>query len=263
MFYVSEEEKAAYGEFFIKSAETDCFYKARPNYYFGLNQEMGGLHAAAKGVGLKQLYDKEKKTWMILRTRMHIDKLLDWTDTIRLETWCQDGYRLYCPRAVRAYDKADGSPVFQADNWWVIMDLARKRPCKPDILKDTLPAADADKHYFDPIFPAFPKADEYQGPELAAWPAEVNYYDTDYNRHVNNISYISWIMEALPKEFLDSYMPSFFDVKWEKQSYLTDSLSIRTFTKDGLDSDKPLLFSQIIRGEETVFEAATEWRQRD
>lgn len=267
MFYVDEEEKIGCGEFFIKSPETDCFYKARPSYYFGLNQEMGGLHATAKGVGLKKLYDEEQKTWMIIRTRMHIDKLMNWADIIRLETWCQDGYRLYCPRAVRAYDKADGSPVFQADNWWVIMDLARKRPCRPDIIKDVLPESDPDKRHFDPAFPAFAKAEDYSEEMLQDWPIEVTYYDTDYNRHVNNISYVNWIMEALPKEFLDSYMPSFFDVKWEKQCFLTDELYVRTSLKNSLESSKPEIFSKIIRrngsDEETVFEAATEWRKRD
>ena len=246
----------------IKSMDTDCFYYAKPTFYFGLNQEIGGLHATAKGVGVEQLYNKEKKTWMIIRTRMHINKLAHWPQDLKVTTWCQEGYRLYCPRAVKAYDES-GAELFAAENWWVVMDLERKRPCKPDFILPYLPPAEKEKYYFDPAFPQFPKIEEYSDKPLEPWSIKINYYDTDYNRHVNNISYVSWILDALPKSFLDSYMPSLLDVKWEKQCFLTDDLYVLTYSKNGYDSERPELFSRIVRGDEVVFEALSEWRKRD
>lgn len=258
MFYV-DEENVGHDEVFVKSMDCDCFYKARPSFYFGLNQELGGLHAKEKGCDLKHIYDKEKKTWMILRTRMDISKMANWTDTLSFRTWCQEGYRLYGPRAIEAADKETGEPVFSTLSWWVIMDLARNRPCKPDFYADRLPFADKDTYFKDPVLPAFPTIDDFPDGKLDDLKISINYYDTDYNRHVNNISYVNWILDAFPKQFLDEYMPMLIDVKWEKQSFLTDNLFVETFKKKG---DNPSFLSRIIRDGECVFEGLTQWRKK-
>ncbi len=262
MFYI-DEENVGHDEFFVKSMDCDCFYKARPSFYFGLNQELGGLHADKKGCSVQQIFDEEQKTWMIIRTRMEINKMANWKDTLSFRTWCQEGYRLYGPRFIECTDKETGEPVFSSGSWWVIMDMARKRPCKPDYFKDRLPFADKEKHFKDPVFPQFAKVEEFTGERLADWNVEINYYDTDYNKHVNNISYVNWILDAFPKSFLDEYRPTLIDAKWEKQSFLEDELVVQTYAKDTLTADNPSFISRIIRsgenGEEIVFESQTAW----
>ena len=44
---------------YFQSTDTDCFYEVRPQKYFGLNQEVAGLHATLKGAGLKDMLDNE------------------------------------------------------------------------------------------------------------------------------------------------------------------------------------------------------------
>ena len=268
MFYVDDENVGHYPDYFVLSTDTDCFYRAKPAFFFGLNQELGGLHAAEKGCALKKIYDEEKKTWMILRTRMEIHSLPKWTDTLEGITWCQEGYKLYGPRFIEIRNKTTGEKVFESGSYWVIMDLERKRPCKPNIFQDRLPFADKEKHWKDPVFPLFPSFDEFSGEKIEEKPVLINYYDTDYNRHVNNISYVNWTLDALSHDFLDSYYPTLIDVKWEKQSYLEDNLIVKTHAKEnhGFNSDKPVLLSQVIRKnkdqEEEVFSALSEWTKR-
>lgn len=254
MFY-TDNENVGHDDVFVKSIDCDCFYKAKPSFYFGLNQELGGLHAADKGCALKKIFDEEQKTWMIIRTRMEIYKMVNWTDTLELSTWCQEGYRLYGPRFIECIDKNTREKVFTSGSWWVVMDLARKRPCKPDVFKDRLPFADKEKHYKDPVFPPFTQIEEYDGESLPDLPVGINYYDTDYNRHVNNISYVNWILDAFPKDFLDENRPTLIDAKWEKQSFLADSLVVKTYSRKNGTS----YLSRIVRGDEIVFEAMTEW----
>ena len=38
---------------YFQSTETDCFYVVKPQKYFGISQEVAGIHAAIKGAGLK------------------------------------------------------------------------------------------------------------------------------------------------------------------------------------------------------------------
>lgn len=257
MFYI-DEENVGHDDIFVKSIDCDCFYKARPSFYFGLNQELGGLHANTKGCGLKKIYDEEQKTWMIIRTRMEIDKIVDWTDTLSLRTWCQEGFKLYAPRAVEAYDKASGESVFKTLSWWVVMDLAKKRPCRPNVFDERLPLADKEKHYASPMLPQYPDESEFSI-KLSPMDVSINYYDTDYNRHVNNISYVNWMLDSFPKTFLDEYRPKLIDVKWEKQSFLEDHLVVHTLKKENTEE----YLTTITRGDECVFRGLSEWVKKD
>ena len=260
MFYI-DDDNVGHDDVFVKSMDCDCFYKARPSFYFGLNQELGGLHATAKGCGLKKIFDEEKKTWMIIRTRMEIQKLADWTDTLSLRTWCQEGYHLYGPRMVECIDSKTKDAIFNTSSWWVVMDMERKRPCKPDCFKDRLPFANKDRYYKNPALAPIPALEEFKGEALPDWDIKINYYDTDYNRHINNISYINWTLDAFPKTFLDEFMPSIIDVKWERQSFLTDKLVVKTYA----DENNTSFLSRIIREnepQEIVFEAYTAWKKK-
>lgn len=268
MIYI-DEDNVGQGEFFVPSFETDCFYKAKPAFYFGLNQEIGGLHAGEKGCAIENIYTEEGKTWMILRTRMEVHKYVKWTDTLTFKTWCQEGYRLYAPRFIETFDKKDGSRVFESGTWWVIMDMIKKRPCKPSVFEDRIPYGNKEKYYKSPEFPPFPSSDEYHGEILPEYDIKVNYYDTDYNRHVNNISYVNWALDVYPKEFLDSYEPYFMDAKWERQSYLTDKLTAITVgkTETSLTDENPELLTKILRKDEngeveSVFEMSSIWRRK-
>ena len=79
---------------------------------------------------------------------------------------------------------------------------------------------------------------------------------------MNNISYVNWILDALPKEFLDSYMPTLLDVKWIHQCFLTDDITVFTYSDAGFSNETPSLYSKIMRGDEVVFEATSEWKRR-
>ena len=262
MFYV-DEDNIGHEEVFVKSIDTDSFYDAKPSFYFGLNQEMGGLHANAKGCGLKTIRDEEKKTWMIIRTRMEIGKISKWMDTLSLDTWYQEGYKLYSPRMIECKDKSTGETVFNSTSWWIVMDLERMRPCRPDVFSKKLPFAEKSLRWKDPALPPYPSMDLFIQDAFSEKDISISYYDTDYNKHVNNISYVTWAMESFPKEFLDSNRPTSIDVKWEKQSFLGDTLKAKTFK--GKEND--LYMTKIYRIEPTgeeleVFTAVSEWTSR-
>ena len=75
-----DENNIGHDSSYFMSPDTDGFYKVKVQRYFGLSQEVAGFHAALKGAGLKEMLDKEGRTWMILRTRMNINKIASWMD---------------------------------------------------------------------------------------------------------------------------------------------------------------------------------------
>lgn len=248
---------------YFMSTDTDNKYIVKPVKYFGLSQEEAGVHAALKGAGLKDMLDKEGRTWMILRTRMTVNSYAKWMDEYIAETWCQKGFKLYCPRAVRAFDK-ENNLLFSAESLWIVMNAVRMRPEKPEYIEPRLPEVTDKSLIFNPDFPKFPSADEYTGEEFPSEQIHIDYYDYDYNRHVNNLSYINWLMSSFPPSWLDSHCPAFFDVEWKKQCHFEDRLYAKTVKKDG---EKAEFYTSIVRkpengDEEVVFHAITQWREK-
>lgn len=251
-------------ENYMMSPDCDSFYKAKVSRYFGISQEVAGVHASLKGCGLKKMLDEEGRTWMILRTRMTIGRMADWMEAYKVETWCQEGYRLYCPRIVRVFG-ANDDLLFESQNHWVIMDVVKGRPERPSYIDGKLTYANKEQYWRDPAFPKFPADEEFTGEKFPDHEVSVSYFDYDYNRHVNNISYVNWMVDAFPAEFLDVYRPTEMDVEWKKQCHFGDKLRVETQK----DPQNPLrLLSRIIRTaedgtEELAFHAVSEWKTKD
>lgn len=242
---------------YFLSTDTDNEYVVKPIKYFGLSQEEAGVHAAIKGAGLKDMLDKEGRTWMILRTRMTINKYARWMDEYKTETWCQKGYRLYCPRGVRAFD-ISGNLLFSSESLWVVMDINRMRPERPQYIEPRLPETKDQSLIFNPDFPPFEKSEDYAIP-VSEKDVHIDYYDYDYNRHVNNLSYINWMISSFPSDYLDTHRPSFIDTEWKKQCHFEDKLVTKTTRKEG---DENTFFTAIYRGDEIVFHGLSKWEEK-
>lgn len=248
---------------YFMSPDTDSFYNVKLTKYFGLNQEAAAIHASLRGVGIKELQETKSKTWMILRTRMRINKMASFLDEYRIDTWCQKKYKLYNPRAVCAYTKNTNELLFSAENLWIIMDTIKMRPERPDSIIEALGDVKKENLIFDPVFPAFPEKEEYKGKSTEKIKAHVNYFDYDCNRHVNNISYVSWTLDSFSPSFLDCYRPSFFDTVWKKQCHFEDNIKIQTIQKDESSlSFYTSITKETDNGEEEVFGCISSWKEK-
>ncbi len=259
-----DENNIGRDEGYFMSTDTDNEYIVKPVKYFGLSQEEAGLHAALRGAALKEMLDTEGRTWMILRTRMTIGKYAKWTDEYRIETWCQKGFRLYCPRCVRAFDK-DENLLFSAESLWIVMDMTRMRPERPSYIEPRLPEVGDKSLLFNPDFERFPDPEEYTGAEFSDERIHIDYYDYDYNRHVNNLSYINWMISSFPPEYLDDHRPSFIDCEWKKQCHFEDRLYAVTKRRNASDEEYyTSIYRQTEDGEkEVVFHAVSKWKEKE
>ncbi len=249
---------------YFHATDTDNEYIVKPVKYFGLSQEEGGVHATLRGANLKEMMDTEHRTWMILRTRMKIERYAQWMDEYDAETWCQKGFKLYCPRCVRAYDKK-GNLLFSAESLWIVMNMDKLRPERPGYIESRLPECGDKARLFNPDFPRFESENDYSGDLFYGGDKiHIDYYDYDYNRHVNNISYINWMLSSFPPEYKDTHRPSFIDCEWKKQCHFEDRLYVRSVSKEkGSNS----FFTSIFRvtpeeEEEVVFHAVSTWEDK-
>lgn len=253
----------------VYSYDIDRHFHAKLLYYFQVLQEAAGYHAWLKGKSVYHL-QQEGMTWMITRTKLTIDRYAVWPERLTLETWPQDPYKLYAPRGIKLKDRA-GNDVLHSISWWVVFDLEKGRPIRPQAVVDALPSPPKDdtEHYYDPALPKRRLYDE-SITTLATYKPIAHYYDTDTNYHVNNVSYVDWILRSLPDEFMDAHAVAEIDVSWLQQTYRDDDITVYTGSSDShaMDREEANLLHKIVRhepdGSETeVFVAETWWKPRE
>lgn len=262
-----DDKNIAHDEFAIRSFDTDAFYDTRLSYYFGIAQEMGALHAAKRGCSIVDL-QKKGRTWVITRSIMTISHYGHWQDVLNAETWAQLGSIVHCPRVVKAFDQ-DGKALFSAMTYWCILSLENGRPTKPDEVINQIGTPDRTL-YENAGIPKAPTYDSAVTHQIATYDPHIAYLDTDYNHHVNNVSYVNWITEALDNTFRDAYKVASIDVRWIRQTYRKDHLTVYAGARDEkeLEKEEPHIFFKIVRTDEDgttaiAFEADTIWKRRE
>lgn len=258
-------------DFITYTYNTDAHYHARLEFYFQVLQEVAGHHAAIKGCSIPEL-NAEGKTWVVTRTKMKINRYTAWPERLLLETWAQPGHKLHFPRATRIVDE-QGKQVLEAMSWWAVLDIEHNfRPCRPQEITDRIgsPSTEDTLHHFDPALGKRTTYEDAQAQDVYSYKPQIKYLDTDYNHHVNNVSYIGWMLDSLPIPFRDTYKVAEIDVSWKHQTFRTDDITVYTGAVDPKETEKedPRFFHKIVRtevdGSETVvWEATTTWRTRE
>lgn len=266
-FYITDDN-IGHLDHTVMTSESDSYNTTRLSLYQALVQEIAGLHADKRGVGIPDL-QSNGKTWVIARSRMEVYYYGSWKDEIEVETWPQDPIGLNCPRIVRAKDKNSNRPLFFANTKWAIIDTIKGRPLRPKEVTDALMVPPKELQ-IDATLPNNLELIESSNVFIKEYVPTIHFLDTDLNHHVNNLSYINWILESLPEEFMDQFKPSLIDVRWIRQTFRKDKLIVTIFAKDSneLSKQKPELYFKIERikedgSREDVFDAITEWKSRD
>jgi len=179
--------------FGIHTYEVDAFGTLTLPALSGFMGEIAGAHASELGVGLETLMPKGF-TWVLARQRIENPVPVRLGETIEIETWPAGLDRLAALRdfVVR---RPDGTEVARASTQWFVLDLATRRPVRPE-------------EVLDPRFPRplTPPVVTPPGklPALTHWEFQkrfhVRYGDIDLNLHVTNTSYVTWAQEAIPRE---------------------------------------------------------------
>ncbi|MBR0094769.1 MAG: hypothetical protein IJP91_05780 [Synergistaceae bacterium] len=90
----------------------------------------------------------------------------------------------------------DGTPIAWAKSSWLLLDLATGRPVKPAAhLPEILKRDTAE------ISPDFQAVEDDGEKILRRVEFPVRFHDLDYNAHVNNAVYFSWVFDECPVDF--------------------------------------------------------------
>ncbi|XP_040991608.1 oleoyl-acyl carrier protein thioesterase 1, chloroplastic-like [Juglans microcarpa x Juglans regia] len=210
------EDGLSYKEkFIVRCYEVGINKTATVETIANLLQEVGCNHAQSVGYstdGFATTPTMRKLNLIWVTARMHIEiyKYPAWSDVVEIETWCQGDGRIGTRRDWIVKDYATGRVIGRATSKWVMMNQETRRLQKvsDDVREEYLVYCPRELRLAIPeenssSLRKIPKLeDPAQSSKVGLVPRRA---DLDMNQHVNNVTYIGWVLESMPQEVIDSH----------------------------------------------------------
>ncbi|MGK7370702.1 MAG: acyl-[acyl-carrier-protein] thioesterase [Candidatus Halalkalibacterium sp. M3_1C_030] len=175
----------------IRSSEVSTNGKAKLQSICDLLQETAGNHALKLNFDISQLKDKNL-TWMLHRLHVRMDKFPEWRDEITVQTWPSSGDTLRAFRDFIILD-SEGNKIGKCLSYWLMINIETRKPVRmPD---EVLQMAPSDTEH---VLEVKKNRIDFDQEVSGSKAFRVRRSDLDMNKHVNNVKYIEWALEALP-----------------------------------------------------------------
>jgi acyl-ACP thioesterase len=177
---------------------------------FQFFQEAAISHAENLNVGREDMA-RTGQVWILSRMSVLVERRPKYCETVTVRSWPRGGEKLFAMRNYDIRDK-DDVPVVAARSAWLIVDLEKRRPLRPQSVMDSLPKNEG----LDSLPPEAGGAASLKERDNLQKAAERKalYTDVDYNGHVNNVRYIQWIEDSLDPLLLEKAEKMRFDINY-------------------------------------------------
>ncbi|MFZ1730716.1 MAG: acyl-ACP thioesterase domain-containing protein [Bacteroidota bacterium] len=188
-------------------------------------EDIALLQSDSYEVGLTY-YATEQVAWLLNKWDIRIQRAPVFKDDVHVLTQPMAMRRFLANRRYEISNE-QGEILVEADSQWVFVDLARRRPTRirEDIFRtygitdevDALPT------------PPLPREPE-RGDVMREF--HVRKSDIDVNRHVNNIRYVDWALDALPEEIALNATLRRLLIHYKKEVHYGEEVVARTEMRD-------------------------------
>lgn len=243
-------------QFKLRYFEMNKFGVASPTTILTLLEETAADHCYSINHSLYQL--KEQNIgWVLFSGVMQMDRYPCYKEKITIRTWLSKYSTIKGFRENIIYDEQD-TIIGRAKGLWVFFNIERRRPTPIfDSIKEKWSFCNEESINYN--ISKKIKAVENSDNELKF---KVNRYDTDIIKHVNNISYLRWVVESVPNEIIDNYYLYSIDGRFISEAHYEQT--IVSLIKNDINETKDKSFLHTIKVEETEKVCATAktiWRK--
>ncbi|CAH8383650.1 unnamed protein product [Eruca vesicaria subsp. sativa] len=240
------EDGLSYKEkFIIRSHEVQSNKTATIQIIANLLQEVGCNQFQSVGFstdGFATTPTMRKLNLIWVTSRMHIEMYKYpawyWGDVVEIETWCQSEGRIGTRRDWILKDIASDEVTGRATSKWVMMnrDTRRLQKVSDDVRNEHL--------VFCPKEPrlAFPEENNRSLKKIQKLEDPAQYSmiglkprraDLDMNQHVNNVTYIGWVIESIPQEIVDTHELQVITLDYRRECQQDDVVDSLTTSEIG------------------------------
>jgi medium-chain acyl-[acyl-carrier-protein] hydrolase len=204
--------------------------EAAPNGYlktavlFDFMQQSASKNAETLGVGVEKIREMNL-AWVLNRLTLSIERYPKIGETVSLSTYPVRIDKYFVYRDFQLHD-ADGHQIANAVSVWLLLDLEKR----------TMSSVPAFVHQIEypiinnPLPPMSGKVQPLKTVDFAQKRVVVA-EDVDFNDHASNVSYVKWLVEAMPFEVQNNCLLTKLDINYRAECYLNEPISIETHQK--------------------------------
>ena len=201
----------------IRSYEVDRRNRLSILTMFNFMQEAASNHARALGVSVRQLLS-ENYTWLLSRLKIKIASYPGINDSIQVATWPSGTQRLFALRDFKLMNGHD-QVIAEAVSAWLVIDVQKRRPVRISPFVERLKPLEG-HHVLPDTLDKLPelKSRTYEKKFVA------RYSDVDVNQHVNNASFVEWVLEGVPPSVLNTSAPVQLEINYLAEAFFEDCI---------------------------------------
>lgn len=182
--------------------------------------ESAGNHATAGGFGFKDMWSRGL-IWVLTRFKLVMDRYPLWNERAVVETWAKGRDGLFYTRDYYLKDAA-GSLIGRATSSWAVLSAETHKPETGEIFIKDFPHRPGQNALSEKL----EKLPAVEAPDLVS-SYRVRWSDLDFNRHVNSMRYVEWIMNGMDEETRLGRTFRSMEVNYLAETLLGDEVEIR------------------------------------
>jgi medium-chain acyl-[acyl-carrier-protein] hydrolase len=170
--------------------------------------------------------ESENISWVLMRMLLRMKKMPRLGDQIRIVTYPAGFEKFFTYRDYRIFN-IEGEEIGQVATTWLLMDTStRKMRRIPSFITD-YPMPDPET-CLPRIRHKLPKYEETELQKEFC----VGWYDLDFNKHLNNVLYFKWMLEATPDALLKKGQIEEIDILFRQECRWNEKLHSQSYTLD-------------------------------
>jgi acyl-ACP thioesterase len=209
----------------ITSYHADFKQQLSPVSLFCFLQESAWRHANSRGFGLDHLAERNEY-WVLAKVHVLIDRMPNWTEKVRMETWGKEPELLTAFRDFEFFD-INNQSVIRATSSWHILNMQTHRPVKLTHFADDFPFVNRQAIAEKPQKIQLPVSNGIKSDVYTIFPSDI-----DMNQHVNNTKYIQWAMDCIPLAFQQQHHLCEINANFLSESHIGENYMIETCQND-------------------------------
>ena len=209
--------------FNIKSYNSDQNGKLTLQSLFHFLQECAWDNARLNGFGFEYLL-KENAFWVLSRLIVQLEHYPEWKDEIEIKTWPKGTDGLFALRDFEIY--SNGKSIGKATSAWLILNRDSKRPEKPEKFNFT-----HENFIQEDAIERRPGKIVFKSDLEEMEKRKVYFSDLDVNKHVNNATYVRWILDSYFSNEKQAEI-SEFEINFMSELLLHDEFTIHKTLDD-------------------------------
>ncbi|MCB2290670.1 acyl-ACP thioesterase [Clostridium sp. CS001] len=223
--------------------EVDIHKKALITTIINYLGDMAMYQSEVLGVGIDYLKENNM-AWMLYKWDITMDTYPLLNETIKVQTFAYSFKKFYGYRKHEIMD-AEGNVIGHANSVWFLINMNRRRPMK--ITEGMYEVYGIDENNnIDMEIENIASISEIHSEKSF----KVRYSDIDTNMHVNNVKYVAWALETVPKDVVLNYQLKNIKVTYEKETRYGETIKVST--EIIREEEKVICRHQIINEEGTT-----------